>query len=226
VKVDYKRFSLPITINKACVILAMLGVLRTLVSISLGIRFHGGVWFLWDLGVMFAMIWFPIFLALFPAMIVDYACKKWRIQISSDVILGFFFYLQVVHLLIPFLEFLQRSYHIPCFIPLIPSGSYLVVAISPLALTPLIFLVTNACTLGITSAWMISTITTIRFGKVNQIPMGRFLFLLMGIFYVIYVITYPTYLLFYSHGNNFFYGMTYLLGSLGPYMYFKTQMIE
>ncbi|MCK4763244.1 MAG: hypothetical protein KAW12_13690 [Candidatus Aminicenantes bacterium] len=226
VKIDYTRLNLPVKLSYALIILAFTGLTRTFISIALGINFHGGVWFTFDPGVMFDMMMFPIFLALFPAMMVDYAFTKWRVKVAPLTTVGFFFYLQVVHIMIPFFEFLQRKFHIPCFIPLVPAELYLKFAISPLALTPLIFLVTNACTLGITMAWLISTAATIRFGIRGRAPVFRFLLLLMGTFYIIYVLTYPTYLLFFSHGNNFYYAMIYLLGSIGPVIYFKSRNIK
>lgn len=225
-RVDDKCFSLPMKLVPALLMLALIGLGRTVISVLLDIRFHSGVWFTFDAGVVFTMLVFPIFLALFPGMVVDYACRKWRVKLDSQVILGFFIFLQGVHILIPFLEFIQRKFLIPCSIPLISSRVYPLAAISPLATTPLIFLLTYASTLGITTAWLISTAATIRFGLRNRIPLGRFWLLLMGIFYVIYVLTYPTYWLFFSQGNNFYYGMIYLLGSIGPVLYFKERGIE
>ncbi len=225
-RVDERCFSLPVKLIPALSILALIGLARTAISVLLNIRFHSGVWFSFNPGVVFAMLFFPVFLAFFPGMMVDFACRRWRVKIAGETILGFFFFVQGVHILIPFLEFLQRSLRIPCSAPLISGRIYLTAAISPLALTPLIFLVTYASTLGITAAWLISTAATIRFGVSRRIPIGRFLLLLMGTFYVIYVLTYPTYWLFFSHGNNFYYGMIYLLGSIGPVIYFKERGIK
>lgn len=225
-KTDYRKLELKLNLNLTIIILSIIGVLRVLLSILLRIRFHNGVQFIFDPGMIFAMLIFPVFLAFFPAMILDYFFKKWEINITTRTLLGFFSSLQVIHLTIPFFEYIQRIFHIQCYIPLIPAHSYLKAAVSPLAFSPLIFLITNACTLGITLAWIISTITTIKLGLVHKAPILKFILLLMGIFYIIYVLTYPTYLLFYSHGNNFYYGMTYLLGSVGPVLYFKMKGVK
>ncbi len=225
-KENYKRVELHTSLNLSIVVLSCIGIFRFFLSIGLGIRFHEGVWFILDPGVFFTMIFFPVFLALFPAMIVDYKFSKWGIKNSTKNVLGLFTSIQVVHIFIPFFEFIQKKFALQCFIPLIPQKYYIPVSISPVATSPLIFLITNACTLGITIAWIISTIAVIRFGFSFKVPTVKFVLLMMSVFYIIYVITYPTYLLFFSHGNNFFYGMIYLLGSIGPYLYFKQRGVE
>jgi len=224
-KVDYKKFDLPVKISTAIIILGLIGLLRSFISILFGIKFFNGVYFTFDLGALFTMFVFPIFLCFFPAMIITSTFKLWNFKINPKNIIGFFFFMQFVHILIPFLEWLQFRFCIPCSFPISPPQIYLKLAISPLALTPLIFFVTNACTLGINTAWVFASIATIKYGMNYKVPLKRFLFVSMIIFYIIYVISYPAYLLFYSQGNNFYYAMTYLVGTIGAILYFKSKIL-
>jgi len=222
-KINYNKINLPVNIFISIIILALIGLFRTLVSILLKISFHGGVWFSFDLGVIFTMLVFPVFLCFFPAMILDFFFKSWKVNVDSRNILGMNFFIQFIHLFIPLFEWLQRNFNIPCSLSLVPQKLYLDFAISPLASTPLIFTITNACTLGISVAWFFATIVIIKYGLNCKVPVLKYLLVLMLIFYIIYVLTYPTYYLFYSYGNNFYYGMVYLLGSIGPILYFKSK---
>jgi hypothetical protein len=225
-RIDYSNIALPVNLTQALAILALIGLARTMISVLLGIRFHGGLWFSFDPGVVLTMLVYPAFLCFFPAMAIDYACRSWKTGIETRTILGLAFFLQFVHLGIPFLESIQRTLRFPVCVPLIPLEKYGIAAVSPLALTPAIFLVTRACTFGITAAWLIATVVLIRFGSVNRVPMVRFLILLAAVFYLVYVITYPTYWLFFLYGNNFFYAMTYLVGAVGPVLYFKSRQTQ
>lgn len=225
-RVDYSNIALPVNLTRALAILGLIGLARVIISVLLGIRFHGGFWFTFDPGVVLTMLVYPAFLCFFSAMAIDYACRSWKMGIETRTILGLTFFLQFVHLGIPFLEWIQRALRFPVSVPLIPVEKYVIASVSPLALTPAILLVTSASTLGIIAAWMIATVVLIRFGIRHRLPFFRYMFLLMAVFYLNYVVGYPTYWLFYLYGNNVFYAATYLVGTIGPVLYFKSRQSQ
>lgn|GEM_PF-2546136 len=218
--IDYGKISLPINIPSAVGVLACFGVARTIISASLGLRFAEGVWFSLNPEVILTMLIFPVFLCFFPAMIIDAAFSRWKLKVSPENILGLFFYLQGVQVIIPFLDKLQILFGIPYYFFEIPDETYYKLAISPLATTPLIFCITKISSLGILTAWIFTGVAIFCYGIKQKAPLLRLILLLMTIFYVLYVVIYPTNLLFFLHQYNFYYAMYFLLGATGGILYF------
>ncbi|MFA6378480.1 MAG: hypothetical protein WCX16_01705 [Candidatus Omnitrophota bacterium] len=222
--INYKEISLSINTLSIIGLLASFGLARTIISVSLGLRFAAGVWFSLDPEVIMTMLIFPVFLCFFPAMIIDFAFSKWKLRTPPENILGLFFYLQGVQVIIPFLDGLQILCGIPYYLFDIPDEFYYKLAISPLAATPLIFSVTKLSSLGIIVAWTFVSIAIFRYGMHWKAPRLKFTLLLMATFYLLYVVIYPPILLFFLHQNNFYCAMYFLLGAIGGILYFDSKI--
>ena len=216
------RFSLPI----ALLALGLLGLARTVFSAELGLVYKNGVWFSYDPGVIFTMLWFPVFLCVFPAMVFHFFLNRWGIRCGAREIFGVFFYLQIVHLLLIPFDLMHVLLRVPYFYRIFTLKQHVMVSISPLAATPLIFFVTEGSSLGILVAWIFSTVLVVALGIKLRAPMLRYLLLGCVIFYLMHAVTYPTLQLFFVRRHNFFYGMYFLIGSVGPLIYFWPKIEE
>ena len=225
-KIEYRRLDLPVSIPVAIIILASVGLFRNIASVLLGVRYGHTVWFVLEPSVLFTMAVFPFFLCFFPAMFVDYFAQLWKVKVSTRNILGIFFYMQFIQVVIPFFDKLQTMYRIPYYVQIVSMDTWVKLALSPLALTPLILVITNFSSLGIDVAWLFVTFVLLSYGVRNRFPIVRYVLLIAGVFYIVFVMAYPGNYLFFRYENLFFCGLYYLVGALGGLIYFKSKHVR
>jgi len=226
-KVDYKEFDMSFKIFPAVLIVIAIGMVRTILSIG----FYGGfdVKLVW----IFCMAVFPLFTCFFPAMILDYASKRWDWGIKSRNIFGIFFFAQGLHVIIPLIDRLANILKIRSFALVSLSESlYFKLTLSPLSLTPLTFLVTPVSSLGVIIVWFMVSVFLIKYGIYNKVPKLKFFSVLMIIFYIIYLTTYPTivinfqYVRSYVPEADFYYSLPFLIGAIGGILYFESKILN
>ena len=224
-RIDYEKLNFPVKISTAIIIMALIGIIRTLIHYYFGFIFADGVWYTPDPAVLFTMAVWINFLCFFPAMIIDYTYRSIGVKVNTRKILGFAFFVQFIHVIVLLFDFLQITFGIPYAFPIQPD-LYLLLSISPLALTPLIFLITIPTSLGTTIGWFLASALYIKHAFHHKALTGKLLLALGIIFYVSYVISYPTLMASYMYKNNFFYGMTYVVAIIGALIYFKSKNIK
>jgi len=222
-RANYKRLDFPFRMSVAISVLAVIGLIRTFLSIGVYINKYelNLIW-------IFCMVVFPNFLCFFPAMILDWFFQEWKLGIKSKNIFGFFFFAQVLHVFIPLLDRLSKLLNINIydFLPIVSEDIYFKLTVSPIAFSPLIFLFAGA-SLGTLTAWLIMTIATVKYGIDNKVPKLRYFVILMIIFYIVFSVTYPPHLISFRYintkipENDFYYSMNFLIGSIGGILYFE-----
>ena len=101
-------------------ITGFIGIFRNYLQVKLGI-FLTKKWYCFDCDINFVMTIYPIFFFLSTPMIFDYLMKKSNIKFSYTKFLSMMFYIQIVHLIIPFIDYIGLKLNINPFIPIFPK---------------------------------------------------------------------------------------------------------
>ena len=95
-------------------ILGFIGLLRNFLEVLLGINIHPK-WYVLDRDISFTMFFFPIYLCFFGACAVHMASRLLKQNISYKKLFSYIFYLQVIHLFIPFIDYIGLKYKVPWY---------------------------------------------------------------------------------------------------------------
>ncbi|MEM4598842.1 MAG: hypothetical protein QW400_04110 [Candidatus Diapherotrites archaeon] len=162
-------------------LLGFIGLIRNALEIALGIRVNQK-WYSFDLDINLTMFIGPIYLCFFGAFILHFLSKKLGESTPYRKIFSYTLYLQLLHLAIPFLDFLGFKFRIP-FLFVMPFP-YIESYFTP-ALT---------MSFGIIFAWIFTAFTmAFIFIKVFKTKICKSIIILTISFATIY---FPTYHLF------------------------------
>ncbi len=178
------NFGLPFIL----IVLMAIGFARNLLAVLFGIRliFPGGMFFgFYSMrpDIVFVMAVFPVYLCFFGALILSLFLRVFSKQRYDKEILSICFYLQALHLLVPFLDILNFKIDIPFYFQIFPIAA-------------LQFLVAHVIvmTVGIIVVWMLSGVAVIRFLKdlfqISPLKIFLIIFLIFNLF------LWPIYLIF------------------------------
>jgi hypothetical protein len=162
---------------------AAIGLVRLWTAVFFGIDLNGK-WYSFDPDVVFIMAVYPIYLCFFLFMCTDLLLGRLGEKHDRRKLLALFVLLQLLHLIIPFVELFAEATKIPfLFEPYMNVGGTdpnpFCLASGPLdfaiVLTPLIFIFTHPVmiTPGIVAAWAISGIALFRFLVSQGIRAGK-----------------------------------------------------
>ncbi|MCX8190547.1 MAG: hypothetical protein N3F05_04980 [Candidatus Diapherotrites archaeon] len=93
-------------------ILGAIGLARNTMEVALGIRANQK-WYSFDADVVLTMLVFPIYLCFFGAFMLHFTAKKLGERLPYHKIFSHTFYLQPLHLLIPFLDLIGLKAKMP-----------------------------------------------------------------------------------------------------------------
>jgi hypothetical protein len=86
-------------------ILSVIGVARDAISVGLGIAGPGGKWYSFDPDIVCAMMLWPAQLLFFGVFLIHGGLRLLGVRgVPYRQLLAFFFYLQALHLLVPFID--------------------------------------------------------------------------------------------------------------------------
>jgi hypothetical protein len=95
-------------------ILAVVGLARDALSVWLGITGAQGKWYSFDPDIVCAMLFWPPHLAFFCVFLIHGGLRLLGVRgVGRQQLLAFFFYLQALHLLVPFLDVVGFSIGLP-----------------------------------------------------------------------------------------------------------------
>jgi len=150
--------------------LAIIGILRVVLQVHFKI-FLDEKWFSLDPDILFTMACYPIYLCFFMFMCLHLALKLFKIYDCEEKLISFFFWIQLLHLLIPLIDAFGFRYNIPYNMApyLNAQGMSFNLSLNPFAdiknfwmfplyLTPFLLLFTRVTTLGINIAWLLAFI--------------------------------------------------------------------
>lgn len=169
-------------------LLGFIGLVRNALEVAFGIHANQK-WYSFDLDINLTMFIFPIYLCFFGSFILHFLSKKLGESPPYKKIFSYTLYLQLLHLVIPFLDFLGVRLRIP-FLFVMPFP-YIESYFTP-ALT---------MSFGIVFAWILTAFTmAFAFIKVFKTKICKSIIILTISFATIY---FPTYHLFPTF-NTFF----------------------
>jgi hypothetical protein len=204
-------------------VLGIIGVLRNIIEILVGGSW-ALQWFSWNTDVMFTMFFYPIFLCLFTAALMHFFLKIFKIRVRFSQLLSILFFLQVIHLAVPFIDSIGELLHLPYHF-IIPASAYAKLIFTPLAWTPLIILFTWPTSFGIDVAWVFASAFFLKlFLKHFRLGAKAIIPLIIS-FYIVYLSIYPVYYFFINEniiGSNFMFGLLFLLLSIPSFIYARS----
>ncbi len=219
-------------------ILILIGILRTIAEVKLGI-FLDEKWFSYDKDILFAMACYPIYLCFFTFMCLHIICKLFQIKNSGSKIIIFLFFIQFMHLLIPPLDYIGFKYGMfyntaPYLnsqgmsygFSLNPFSGLKNNYLFPVYFTPLILLFTRVTTFGINLTWILVGIAFFIFlRKALNTTIKNSVFIILILFQLLYWPIYKYYFVFdglfnkvagIHYYNQYGYGMYFLdFGTIG-----------
>lgn len=212
-------------------ILALIGIFRVILEVKLGINLDGK-WFSYDGDILFAMAAYPIYLCFFLFMCLHILFKLFNIKNSQNKLISFLFFIQFMHLLIPWLDYLGFEYGIPynttpylnaqsmaANFTLNPFSSLPSIYYLPVYFTPLILFFTIVTTFGINTIWLLTGIAFVIFLKKLKVSAPKITLLMLIIFQIIYWPVYKYYFVFdglfrratgLNHYTHYGYGIYFL----------------
>jgi hypothetical protein len=105
---------LPLGLVPMLAILVAIGLARDAISVGLGIAGPGGKWYSFDPDIVCAMALWPAQLLFFGVFLIHGGLRLLRVRgVPYRPLLAFFFYLQLAHLLVPFLDILGFALGVP-----------------------------------------------------------------------------------------------------------------
>jgi len=127
-RVEY--FNLELNIFWILLILGAIGFLRNALEVVFGIN-PFGKWYTMDADIIFCMVIFPMVLVFIGSHIIHLVFKAFKIKIPYLKLFSLAFYLQILHLIVPFLDLLADNIYIPhrYFLPEHLQYKYFAVAI-------------------------------------------------------------------------------------------------
>jgi len=191
--------------------LVIIGLLRLFFEVILGIDLNGK-WYSFDSDILFVMSVFAIYLCFFLSMCAHLLLKLFKIKVDFKKLFALFFFAQILHLVIPFLDFVGFNLGIPwTFQPYLNTGccdlNPFTHVTNPLqlviVLTPLLFLFMSPVliTMGITFSWLIIGLIFNRFMfKTLKVGLSKRLLITLILFHIIY---WPIYKLFFIFDQLF-----------------------
>jgi hypothetical protein len=96
-------------------VLGIIGVLRTVLETVFGIKFMfdpNEKWYSLAPDVLFVMFSFPVYLCFSGALLIHIFYRLFGLKLSYPKLVSFAFYLQVLHLIVPFFDFVAHRYQI------------------------------------------------------------------------------------------------------------------
>jgi len=202
----------PLSIGVSLIILGLIGIIRNILEVLVGGSW-ARAWFAFKPDIFFVMFFYPIYLCFFPIVLIFFLTKIFNLKIDIKKIFLFFFFLQIVHIFIPFLDGLAEIYNIPYHL-FLDSSLYLKLIFSPLALTPIILFFTVPTSFGINVVWLFTTIVSIKFfSRELQISFKKVIPILIIGFYIVYMSIYPVYY-FYLCQNDYLFGLYFMILSI------------
>ncbi len=155
---DGKFLQLNYGLSFVLLVLVIIGFARNFLAVILGVRvaYHELVapFYLMRPDIVFTMMVGPLYFCFFGALALGLLLRLFKAQRRDKEILGLCFHLQIIHLLVPFLEVINMRFNIPPYIPVFPAES-LQFLVAPVAFM----------TIGIIAAWLLSGVAVIRFLK-------------------------------------------------------------
>jgi hypothetical protein len=178
----------PMGIFSAFIILGLIGIVRNLLEILFGI-FITTKWFSLNPDILFSMFFFPTFLCFFGAFLIHATTGMFATKVPYKDIIYITFCLQMLHLVIPFMDTLNAAFGIPWFWHITDSfmNAY--------------FTNTLNATVGIIFAWIASGVV-IFYIFVKRFGVGPLRALLV-IFVVFNILYWPIYHIFPSFNTVF-----------------------
>lgn len=173
-------FKLKLSIFSIILILGGIGFLRNALHVFLGIT-QTPEWHSFNPDIVFTMFVFPIYLCFFSAFILHFLSEWIGEKIPYNKLFSFAFYLQFLHLIVPFLDYIGFQLQLPWFFPLALP------AIQGYFFPVLVF------TLGITVIWLVTGYLTskvfIKYFKIKKIETALilttcFIFLYLPIYHL------------------------------------------
>jgi len=214
-------FNLDLKILPAIILLGAIGIGRNILEVMIGGDW-ARKWFAYTPDVYFTMFFYPIFLCFFSVTLLHFFSNKFGLKIKIIPLFSIMFFMQVVHLIIPFFDGLAHVFDIP-FRIWFSDNIYKILIFSPLALTPLIILFTYPTSLGIDVVWFFVTFVLIKmYIKKFKFPMIKSLAALAISFYITYMSIYPIYYFFINEGiigSNYMFGLFFLFMSIPSIIY-------
>jgi len=99
-------------------ILGLIGLLRNVLEVLLKIRIHPK-WYVLDIDINFTMFFFPIYFCFFGSFIIYLISRFFNQRVPYKRLISLTFYLQFLHLLVPFIDYIGLKNNIPwAFLPI------------------------------------------------------------------------------------------------------------
>jgi hypothetical protein len=171
----------PAGVRTMLALAAAIGLARNVLSVWLGIVGPGGKWYSFDPDIVYAMLFWPPHLLFFGVLMIHGGLRLVGVRgVSRQQLLAYFFYLQTLHLLVPFLDLLGFSIGLPYRFPLWEGHG----------MTPY-FSNGITMTLGIIAAWLITFRAAFRILLVRlRVPKVRSLLVMTVVWLLIVATTY------------------------------------
>jgi len=232
----------PVKLILAVTTLVLIGILRTVLEVKLGIVLDGK-WFSYDKDILLIMAFFPAYLCFFSFMCLHIILRLFRIRNTGKKLIAFLFFIQFVHLLIPVLDYISFRYDLPCNITpylnaqgmsygfsLNPFSDLKNIYLVPIYFTPLILLFTGITTFGINLAWLLAGIVLFfLLRKELKLALWDTALIILLIFQILYWPIYKYYFVFdglfnkitgIRYFNHYGYGIYFLVLSIIGAAYF------
>jgi len=214
------------SIVKMIIILGLIGVSRNLLEFLFGGSW-ARYWFALTPDVFLVMFIGPVFLTFFSSVLLHFFSNGSGLKVEMKKILSVVFFLQILHIFIPFFDGLADFFSIP-FRIYHSTDLYIKMILSPVALTPLILFFTWPTSLGIEISWIFVTFVLLKlYIKQFKFPLLKSLAVLSVTFYVTYMSIYPTYFFFLNesvHGSNYVFGLFFIFLTIPSVLYCKKVM--
>lgn len=205
------------------IILGTIGVSRNILEVAIGGEWARG-WFDLTPDVFFTMFFYPIFLCFFSTTLLHFFSHLLGLKVEINKLFIIIFFLQFLHLFIPFLDGVADFYNLPYRLDF-NVAIYKKLIFSPLALTPLILFFTWPTSFGIDIAWVLVSIVFLYFYiKRLDLSVVKSLGALSLTFYIVYMSIYPIYFFFINEGivgSNYMFGLFFMFMSIPSLMYVK-----
>ena len=206
------------------IILGLIGLSRNFLEVWIGGDW-ARAWFALTPDVFLTMLFYPIFLCFFPTTLLYFFSRLFKLKVNIKAILSLLFFIQIIHLIIPFFDGLANVYNIP-FNFEVSSTIYTKLIFSPVALTPLILFFTKPTSFGIDIVWIFLSFIFLKlYLKHFRFPVIESLSVLIITFYITYMSIYPTYYFFLNEsiiGSNYMFGLFFMFMSIPSIIYVKT----
>jgi hypothetical protein len=192
--------------------LVLIGLFRLIISTFFNIKIaRGSQWYSFRPDVLIVMIFFPIYLSFFLAMVLDIVFNFLKIKkVKFKKILIFFLVLQLLHLIVPFLELIGQNLNFNLnFKPYLSSGLLEEEPLNPFStaknlldyfiiLSPFILFFSHhtLITLGISVSWLLAAFCYVYYFLKIKIPGWKVVISLFIIFQVIYLPIYRYFFVF------------------------------